>query len=49
MLKHFKQWLAVKRLQKMMRPDPQYRERRLAQFSSERRERYWKNVASTDS
>lgn len=28
----------------VLRPDPEYRERRLAQFSPERRERYWRNV-----
>lgn len=44
-----KQWLAARRLKKLMRPDPEYRERRLAQFSPERRERYWRNVASTHS
>lgn len=27
-----------------LRPDPEYRERRLAQFSPARRERYWRNV-----
>ena len=44
-----KQWLAARRLKKLLRPDPEYRERRLAQFTPERRERYWRNVASTDS
>jgi hypothetical protein len=44
MLQHFKQWLAVRRLRKMMRPDPDYRQRRLAQFTPERREKYWRNV-----
>ena len=44
-----KQWLAKRKLQKSLRPDPEYRERRLAQFTPERRERYWRNVASTDS
>jgi hypothetical protein len=28
-----------------LRPDPQYRINRLAQFTPERRARYWKNVA----
>jgi len=27
-----------------MRPDPEYRERRLAQFTRARKERYWNNV-----
>lgn len=49
MLKRFKRWLAVRRLQQTMKPDPQYRANRLAQFSPERRERYWRNVASKDS
>ena len=29
-----------------LRPDPEYRERRLAQFTPERRARYWRNVAA---
>lgn len=33
-----------KRLKATMRPDPAYRERRLAQFDTARRERYWRNV-----
>lgn len=45
MLSYCKKWLAVRRLQKSLRPDPQYRERRLAQFSKERRERYWRNAS----
>ena len=28
-----------------LRPDPEYRRNRLAQFSPERRARYWRNVA----
>lgn len=39
-----RRWLARYRLSKTMKPDPKYRERRLAQFSPERRERYWRNV-----
>jgi len=31
----------------VLRPDPDYRARRLAQFSQERRERYWRNVQLT--
>lgn len=27
-----------------LRPDPEFRERRLAQMTPERRERYWRNV-----
>lgn len=40
----FKRWLARRRLKAIMRPDPDYRERRLAQFTPERRARYWRNV-----
>lgn len=40
-LKHF---LAVRRLKRSMKPDPQYRDRRLAQFSEERRNRYRDNA-----
>lgn len=32
-------------LEATLRPDPAYRDRRLAQFSPERRERYQRNVA----
>lgn len=39
-----KRYLARKALERTMRPDPIYRERMLAQFSKERRERYWRNV-----
>ncbi len=47
MLKHYRRWAALKRLKETLRPDPAYRERRLAQFTPERRERYWQNVAQT--
>ena len=33
-----------RRLRKTMRPDPEFRRRRLAQFSKDRRERYFRNV-----
>ena len=33
-----------RRLARTMRPDAAYRDRRLAQFDSARRERYWRNV-----
>jgi hypothetical protein len=36
--------LARRRLKRSLRPDPEYRDRRLAQFDVERRERYWRNV-----
>lgn len=36
--------LTLRRLKRSMKPDPAYRERRLAQFSPERRERYERNV-----
>lgn len=41
-----KRWLIRRRLEALMRPDPEYRERRLAQFSPERRERYWRNISA---
>lgn len=41
----FRKALIRRRLQKTMRPDPEYRERRLAQFTPERRARYLANVA----
>jgi hypothetical protein len=37
-------FLARRRLKRSLRPDPAYRERRLAQFNDARRERYWRNV-----
>ena len=37
--------IARRRLARTLRPDPDYRARRLAQFSTERRERYAANVA----
>ena len=36
--------LIRRRIAKSLKPDPAYRERRLAQFSPERRERYQRNV-----
>lgn len=39
-----KRYLARKRLERIMRPDPEYRAKRLAQFTPERRARYWQNV-----
>lgn len=39
-----KRYLARKRLERIMRPDPESRVRRLAQFTAKRRERYWRNV-----
>ena len=39
-----KRWLARRALNRIMRPDPEYRSKRLAQFSKERQERYWRNV-----
>ena len=45
MLNFYRKWAVNKRLQQTMRPDPDYRERRLAQFTPERRERYLQNVA----
>lgn len=37
-------FLANRRLAKTLRPDPEYRARRLAQFDSARRERYARNI-----
>jgi hypothetical protein len=36
--------IAQLRLKRSLRPDPAYRDRRLAQFGPERRARYWRNV-----
>ena len=38
---------ARRRLAATLKPDPAYRERRLAQFTPERRERYFRNVRET--
>jgi hypothetical protein len=35
-----------KRSRIVLHPDPDYRARRLAQFTPERRQRYWRNVGS---
>lgn len=40
-----RQYLTRRRLAKSLRPDPAYRERRLAQFSPERKWRYYANAA----
>lgn len=39
-----KRWLARRRLERIMRPDPESRERRLAQWPQDRRARYWRNI-----
>ena len=39
-------FIARRRLKASLRPNDAYRERRLAQFSPERRERYWRNVSA---
>jgi hypothetical protein len=39
-----RKWLIRRRLARTMRPDPDYRARRLAQFSTDRRARYFRNV-----
>lgn len=44
MIRCIKRRLARKALERSLRPDPIYRERMLAQFSSERKARYWRNV-----
>lgn len=40
----FRRLLIRRRLARLMKPNPEYRARRLAQFGPERRERYWRNV-----
>ena len=40
-----RQYIIRKRLKASMRPDPEYRERRLAQFSGERLKRALRNIA----
>lgn len=40
----FTRLMARRRLERSLKPDPQYRERRLAQFDEARRQRYWNNV-----
>lgn len=39
-----KRLLIRRRLERSLKPDPTYRNRRLAQFTPERRERYERNV-----
>lgn len=39
-----KRWLICRRLKATMRPNPEYRIRRLAQFTPDRVARYWRNV-----
>ena len=39
-----RKWLARRALERTLRPDPAYRQARLAQFTAERRARYWANV-----
>ena len=41
-----KRYLINRRLKATMKPDPEYRERRLAQFSKERQMRYHLNVSA---
>jgi hypothetical protein len=43
-MKALSRLLARRRLAKLIRPDPAYRERRLAQLTPERRARYLRNV-----
>tara|TARA_R110000868_G_scaffold410473_1_gene698589 strand:+ start:745 stop:894 length:150 start_codon:yes stop_codon:yes gene_type:complete len=44
MLRLIRAKFARKRLAATLRPDPEYRERRLAQFTTARRERYLDNI-----
>jgi hypothetical protein len=44
LLASYRRHRTIKALERTMRPDPDYRTRRLSQFTKERRERYWRNV-----
>lgn len=44
MFAYIKHYLACRALKRSLRPDPQYRANMLAQFTTERRARYWANV-----
>jgi len=44
MIRCIKRHLARRALARSLRPDPQYRENMLAQFSPARKARYWANV-----
>lgn len=44
LLKAYRQRHALKRVEAMRRPDSDFRERRLAQFTPERRARYFDNI-----
>ena len=44
MIRYIKRRLARRALERSLRPDPQYRQNMLAQFTAERRARYWANV-----
>lgn len=44
-MKTIRQFLAQRRLRKLMKPCPELRERRLRQMSPERAERYRRNMA----
>ena len=43
-MRWLKNLMARRRLERSLKPDPTYRERRLAQFDEARRQRYWNNV-----
>ena len=44
MIRYIKRYLARRALQRSLRPNPTYRQNMLAQFTTERRARYWANV-----
>lgn len=44
MIRYIKRMKARRALERSLRPDPQYRQNMLAQFTAERRARYWANV-----
>ena len=47
-MKTIRQFLAQRRLRKLMKPCPELRERRLRQLSAERAERYRRNAAEIE-
>jgi hypothetical protein len=44
MIRAIKRYLARRALERSLRPNPTYRHNMLAQFTAERRARYWANV-----
>jgi hypothetical protein len=44
-MKTIRKWLARRRLEKLMKPNPELRWRRLAQMRGERKVRYLRNIS----